>query len=572
MKNKIQIKKNFDLALSSHKKNEFQKAIKYYKKILKENPEHFDSNYLLGTLYLQNQRFNEAKIKFKKAIKIKPNHAASCNNMGAVLCELKEYREAINYFQKAINVQPSFAQAYNNIGSILKEQEQYKKAIYYFQRSIEIQPRLKEAYLNLGITYKELGEFEKAIAYFKKIIEIQPGNIKAHQNLMESYEKTNKEKELKLAISNAKKFIKNIDIIKLYEALVLYNNNKFTDAKNHLETISFDTKDTKNEIIKSITLANCYDRIGDAKNAFKYFTKANSLYPELKKINVFDRKRYLQSIKVRAKFFSQNKVKKWKNLKPSKNDLNPIFLIGFPRSGTTLLDAVLSSHPKVEVIEEKPVVKKLIDSLQKLPQGGLEDLENIRDDELEKIKKIYFDFLESQIKNKDNSNLYIDKLPLNIIHVGEIVRIFPNSKFIFSLRHPYDCVLSCFMQNFVLNDAMANFLDLKNAAHLYDVVMRLWVQYISIFKINYHEVRYESLVGNFEPTIRSVLNFLKLPWNSSVLGYTELVKKRKNIATPSYNQVTKPIYTHAEGRWKKYEKQISNIYPILDPWVKKFDY
>ena len=140
------------------------------------------------------------------------------------------------------------------------------------------------------------------------------------------------------------------------------------------------------------------------------------------------------------------------------------------------------------------------------------------------------------------------------------------------MRHPYDCVFSCFMQNFVLNDAMANFLNLRDAANLYDAVMKLWTQYLSIFKINYHEVKYESLVKNFEPTVRSILDFLKLPWDNSVLNYSELAKKRKNIATPSYNQVTKPIYTHAEGRWKKYEKQMSNIYPILDPWIKKFKY
>jgi tetratricopeptide (TPR) repeat protein len=572
VKKEIEIRKIFDLALNNHREKNFINAIKYYKKVLKINPSHFDSNYLLGTLYLQNQRFSEAKIKFEKAIKIKPNHAALCNNMGATLVELKEFKEAINFFKKTISIQPNFAQAYNNIGSILKEQEQHREAINYFQKAVELQPGLQEANLNLGIAYKELGKIEKSIFYFKKIIETQPGNIKAHQNLMESYEKTNKEKELKLAILNAKKFIKNIDIIKLYEALVLYNNSKFIDAKNNLESILFDTKDVKNEIIRSTTLAHCYDRINDAKNAFKYFKKANNLYPKLKKINLFDKKRYLQSIKVRTKFFVQNKVKKWKTVESSKNEPTLTFLIGFPRSGTTLLDTILNSHTNIEVIEEKPLVKKLVDSLQKLPKGSLESLGNIKNNELKEIRKIYFDSLELEIKSKNNSNIYIDKLPLNIIHVGEIVRIFPNSKFIFSLRHPYDCVLSCFMQNFVLNDAMANFLDLKDAAHLYDVVMKLWKQYISIFKINYHEVRYESLVENFEPTVRSVLNFLELPWDSSVLEYAELAKKRKNIATPSYNQVTKPIYTHAEGRWKKYKKEISNIYPILDPWIKKFDY
>ena len=128
------------------------------------------------------------------------------------------------------------------------------------------------------------------------------------------------------------------------------------------------------------------------------------------------------------------------------------------------------------------------------------------------------------------------------------------------------------MQDFELNDAMANFLDLDDAAHLYDDVMHLWTQYTSIFSINYHEIKYENLVKNFEPTVKSILNFLELSWNSSILGYSETAKKRENIATPSYAQVIKPVYSYAIGRWKRYEKQTANIYQILEKWIKKFDY
>ena len=143
--------------------------------------------------------------------------------------------------------------------------------------------------------------------------------------------------------------------------------------------------------------------------------------------------------------------------------------------------------------------------------------------------------MNHKFKKKNNTKLYIDKLPLNIIHVGEIVRIFPNAKFIVSHRHPCDCVLSCFMQDFELNDAMTNFLDLDDAAHLYDDVMNLWIQYTSIFSISYHEVKYEKLIENFEPTVRSILNFLELSWDDSVLEYLKTAEKRDRIATPSYS-------------------------------------
>ena len=163
-------------------------------------------------------------------------------------------------------------------------------------------------------------------------------------------------------------------------------------------------------------------------------------------------------------------------------------------------------------------------------------------------------------------------MPLNIIHVGEIIRIFPNAKFILSLRHPCDSVLSCFMQSFKLNNAMANFLDIKSSAHMYDCVMKLWMQYIRLFSINLHVVKYENIINNFDSTIRNTLNFLSLRWSDDVEKFYDTADKRKLISTPSYDQVNQPLYSDSVNRWKKYDNKISNILPTLEPWIKKFDY
>jgi hypothetical protein len=289
-------------------------------------------------------------------------------------------------------------------------------------------------------------------------------------------------------------------------------------------------------------------------------------------VNLFDKNRYIKVVKDRVNFFTKPNIKKWNNLKLSNPKRDPIFLVGFPRSGTTLLDTILRSHPLIEVVEEKPIINQLVDSLNKLSKKGLKNLEKINETQVEKLRKVYFDSFDAQIKSKNNSKIYIDKLPLNIVYAGEIIRIFPNAKFIVLIRHPYDCVFSCFMQNFELNDAMANFSNLEDAARLYDYVMSLWMQYLSIFKINYCEVKYENLIKYFKPTVSSVFKFLNLSWNNSVLEYSTTAKERDNIATPSYNQVTKPLYSHANGRWKKYENQMLNINPFLKKWLEKYNY
>lgn len=537
---------------------------------IKTQPKQKDIQDLVSLVKLKKLKMAENKAK--RLVKIHPNNFIIFDYLAKILVDQKKYREAIVNYKHILTMNPNYYAGYNNLGIVLKNLGSLKEASACYRKAIDIEPNFPQAYNNLGNVLYESGKANESIACYKKAIKIRPQYIKAHQNLMEAYEKTNKEQSLKEALSNAKILIKNHPITKLYNGIVLSKSDKFYDAIDCLESISFTLDETKSEIQRVSTLAKSYDRIGNAEKAFEYFKQSNSLVPLIKKEINLDKNRYLNKIKIRIKFFKKLNTKKWLPLKSSITRPDPIFLIGFPRSGTTLLDTALRTHPLIEVVEEKFMIEKMIDSLKQLSQNKLEGLKKIQNSQLKKIRKVYFDSFESEITKKNNSKVFIDKLPLNIIHIGEIIKVFPNAKFIFSLRHPCDCVLSCYMQNFELNDAMTNFLDLEDTAHLYHQVMSLWSQYITIFPIKYHTVKYENLVENFEQTIRSLLNFLKLPWDSSMLKYSLTAKNRKRISTPSYNQVIKPIYSHANGRWRRYSKPISRIYPTLKPWINKFNY
>ena len=214
----------------------------------------------------------------------------------------------------------------------------------------------------------------------------------------------------------------------------------------------------------------------------------------------------------------------------------------------------------------------MLNEMQKIIKGDFNNLEKIKDDEIEILQKNYFDNLNNFIDKKKFSKIIIDKMPLNIVHVGEIVRVFPNAKFILALRHPCDCILSCFMQNFKLNDSMANFLNIEDTTKMYDLVMTLWKQYINSFSINYHYIKYEDVVMDFDKSINNLLNFLELPWSKNVLKFYETAQSRNLINTPSYDQVYKPIYTASKDRWKKYENKIKEALPKLKPWIDEFKY
>ena len=161
---------------------------------------------------------------------------------------------------------------------------------------------------------------------------------------------------------------------------------------------------------------------------------------------------------------------------------------------------------------------------------------------------------------------------MNITHVGSIHRVFPDAKFILALRHPCDCVLSCFMQTFKLNGAMMNFLSLEQSARLYAAVMELWTVYRQKLDLDVHVVKYEELVQDLEGTCRPLIRFLGLEWDDNLHNYQKTALERGSIHTPSYSQVVQPLYKRASGRWTNYREQMEPVLPVLQPWIEAFGY
>ena len=186
--------------------------------------------------------------------------------------------------------------------------------------------------------------------------------------------------------------------------------------------------------------------------------------------------------------------------------------------------------------------------------------------------KTYFSEFERHISKWENKKEQVDKLPLNLLQLPMINFLFPDAKYIMALRHPCDVVLSCWMQNFELNSAMANMVDLRRIVDFYCLSMELFTAARNKFSLDVHFIRYEDLIINMHTESTKLLNFLNLDWEDSLVKYNETALSRNKINTPSYSQVVQPLYKDSTFRWKNYRDKLSFSFTRLEPWILEFGY
>ena len=519
---------------------------------------------------LKEKKFSEGQVLLEKILHINPNIYEVNYNLAVLNLQSGNFDASIPFFEKAKKLNPNSPQVYFNLALALNNKKEKNLAIKNFQKVIELEPNNAMAFFNIGTIYNDIFNTNKAEEYLNKSIDLKPNFVLAYNNLFNLYDRSNQLEKYSKLLDKAQKVLAEKDLLNFYAGIHQYKKKNYKIAIDKLENLNLDESNFIQNINKYGVLAKCYDQIENFDKAFLNFKVNNNLVGKYHGKNI-NENIYTKYVTQRIDFFKNFKINRWKQYSFEKELSNPIFLVGFPRSGTTLLDTIFRTNPDVEVIEEKPILKNFLIKLEKETKNDLNQLDNLSQKYIEEMKHFYFQEREQYQKDK-KAKIVIDKLPLNIIHIAEILRFFPNAKFIFALRHPYDSVLSCFMQQFELNPAMKNFLTLESSAHLYDLVMKLWEIYSKIFSINFHFIKYEDVVTNFEKTTQQIFKYLGLKWSDKTKNFYITAKDRIDISTPSYNQVTSPLYLKSINRWKNYEGQFKDIKKNLEKWVNKFNY
>ena len=549
----------------------YKVAIKQYQAALKIDPTNPQVHNNLGLTFKKIKDYSNAKKSFNKAIEFKPSFSEAYNNLGLTCKEMNQYDEALEKLNKAILLNSKYFEAIYNKGNLLAEQGQHDQAIKCYKNSIQINPNYYDAYNNLGTAEMKSDNDLAAARSFNKAIEIQPKFVDAYSNLCHLYEQTNDLDKLAKILEKTKIVkIDQDDEIRFRFAQFYARKNKYNKTIELLKNINDSNISKTIKIQKYTLLAKTFDKLKEYREWFKNFKKANQL---VKNENVetknYNPENYQFEIEQLIDSFSKSGKIHWSANKDNKNNLTPVFLIGFPRSGTTLLDNILGSHPDIITIEEKPMIANMKLKLKNI--ASYENLSNLENFEVNALRNVYFNELNRHVSCNLKEKVIIDKLPLNIVDIGLIVRVFPKAKFILSLRHPCDCVLSCFMQTFKINDAMANFLNLRDSANLYHQTMKLFEIYDEKLSLNYHIIKYEDLIIDLKKTTLSLLKSISLDWNDNLRNYQKTALS-KRIKTPSYNQVTEKLYTRAKGRWENYKSEMKDVLPVLEYWIEKWRY
>lgn len=558
----------FGLGVLEEESGNIAVAKKHYENAVASEPNHAPSLVNLGNALRNERQFEAAIILLERAASLAPEIPLVHNNLGIALHQGGSIDRAIPVFQKALALAPDFAEAHSNLGAVFADLDRFEEAVDCFERALELVPEFAPAMANLGNAFNGLHRIEEAISTLENAVKIDPNLAFAYAKLATVYERTNDLRKSEEYIEKAKKLDPNNPEIRMMNGIILGRNKKYSEGLDEI-TRSIKHLYSPNILCRAYFEAgHLSDRLNDYKEAYEYYVSGNALI-EGKAVELeVGRDQYLAEINRNIDYF-KSYTENNKNVEGNRKE-KLVFVVGFPRSGTTLLEQILDSHPLIQSIDEKPVIEDTIKYLSSAVGDYPNSLEKINKQDIYNIREKFYHEVSKYI-DVESDKVLVYKMPLNLIHVGFIYKIFPNAKIIFTERHPCDACLSCYMQHFTMNRAMTHFTSLESTAKFYALVMGLWKQYTDVLPIDWQALRYEALVEDFEGTVRALLAFLGLEWDDSVLSYDRHAQNR-TVLTPSYSQVTQPIYTDSKERWRRYEEQMKPVLPILEPFIRHFGY
>lgn len=547
--------------------DQLEAAAEGYRQVLAQAPDHASAWFNLGNAENRRGRSAAACDAYRRAVALVPDYHTARVAWGQTLLDCGQGRQAIEVLKPAAGGNADDADAWRLLGQALAADNQFEAAVEAARRATELAADDADNWNSFGAALTSMGRLEPSEAALRKALALDPEHRLASGNLAALMELSNRQDECDELTRLGLQRWPDDTGLSLTRARLLKRRGQPQQARELLQSLDHDTALPQQRRELQFLLGQVADAVGDVDAAWGHFSRANAIAAEQWRLGNPPDDVLLPAARELSATVDAAFVSGW----PTADEAlrRPAFLLSFQRSGTTLLDTMLGAHPGTRVMEELPVLNQLIAHIGDYPAA----LRKASPEQLANWRRFYFErAAELSGAALPPGTLLIDKSPLHTLHAALLQRLFPGAPIIFALRHPADVVLSCFMQDFTLSPFMLHYTTLDGVAAVYRQVMNLWQHYRSLLPLNVHELRYESLVESPKTELERVLEFLGLPWDEQVLNHAEHARGRGLINTPSYHQVTQPVYRSARGRWQRYAGHMQPVLPVLAPFCDAFGY
>lgn len=524
-------------AIAAYESGAWAEAEAACNEMLSADPRQADALQILGNIRARSGDTRGAEPLLERARAASPGNVYVLNSLGGVYAangRLSEAREALT---AALGIDPGFPWALQNLGGILVEAGDRDGARRCFERALATDPRHVESVTSLADLAEKEGRLADARSLAGRALALAPGFPAARIVLAELDRR----------------------------------GGDYAAAESAMRGLLAASLRPGIEAAARNLLGRALEGLGRFDEAFAEFTRANDIDRATHAGRLADAE-FAASPATLARldgFVCASDPDRW--TKPEADGLpDPVFLVGFPRSGTTLLQQMLAGHPSVATLEEQENLRDAHGPLLLAPDA-FDRWTTMTAAELSGFRRAYWGRVEARMPRPAPGRVYLDKLPLNLALLPLLHLLFPGAKVILLLRDPRDSILSCFRNRFTMNAAMFRFLSLDMATHYYDAVMGSAETARRRLPIALHVLRYEDLVADPRGEAARLLAFLDLPWDEGVLRHAETASRRV-VLTPSATQVIQPVYRTATGQWRRQAAGLAPVLPVLGRWAEKLGY
>jgi len=501
----------------------FREAEQIAKQLLQENPRDINAAILLARIAIDAGCYDDAEVILRKIVQIAPSFIEAWHDLSTALREQDKLMEAVEVLDRAIQLDSNNAASHHLHASALAMTAKPEQAALAYKRAIELNPNVPKAYLGLGHVLKTVGKQEEGIAAYRKAMQLHPNLAEAHYSL-----------------SNLKTF--------------RFTDEEIDDMRYRLE---HEPLTDQSKVHFAFSLAKAYEDANDYDQAFEYYARANDANRQAIAYDPVQNEVMNSNIR---KVFNAALFEQYRGQVMGCQDAAPIFILGLPRSGSTLLEQILASHSQVDGTSELPDLSLVSSSLTDGRPRGVAYPEAVLDLSPEAITALGEQYIERTRRHRADAVHFTDKMPNNFIHIGLIQLMLPNAKIIDARRHPLDSCMGCFKQHFAKGQTFTY--DLFELGEFYLEYHQMMQHWDEVLPGKVLHVQYEDVVADLETQVRRLLDFCELPFEDSCVNFHET---ERAVRTASSEQVRQPIYSRSVNSWQRFEKQLQPLISILEP-------